>query len=561
MLIAVALIAMAAATWLKLCDPIIDFGRELYVPWRLTQGDVLYRDIAYFNGPLSPYVNALWFTLFGVGLRTLVIANMGILVVVLWLMYRLVRLAADRITATVACLMMVLVFAFGQYTTAGNFNWICPYSHELTHGLALALGALYLLVCKRRPFLAGLLIGGVLLTKVEVTVATVAMLIPVVIRLKPKALIRLTVAAMIPPLIAALALCIVLPPVGAIAATTGAWRYMFNAVHTVADPYNRSGMGIDHPLANLGLMFNWAGRYLAAMLPGVLLALVARRRQRWWGIPAAIAPMVLLIQWPYLGLADIARPLPIFVAVVIVVAAWRGRSRRTALQASLGMLALGMLLKMILNTRVHHYGFAHTMPAMVVLVILFVHIVPRWISSVRGDGRVHRAAFIVLCLVIASANVRITLTHMGDRTHAVGEGADRFYAIYRGRFVAQTVELVRERTRDDATMAVFPEGVMFNYLARRRVPTRYLNFIPHEVNLYGEQAILDAMRATPPDVVVFVTRDTSAYGFQYFGRDYARNLYAFLLERYPQGMALGGRPFTDEPFGVKVMFPESTPLQ
>jgi hypothetical protein len=174
---------------------------------------------------------------------------------------------------------------------------------------------------------------------------------------------------------------------------------------------------------------------------------------------------------------------------------------------------------------------------------------------------VHRAAFIVLCLVIVSANVRITLTHMGDRTHAVSEGADRFYAIYRGRFVAQTVQLVRDRTRDDATMAIFPEGVMFNYLARRRVPTRYLNFIPHEVNLYGEQAILDAMRATPPDVVVFVTRDTSAYGFQYFGRDYAHNLYAFLLERYPRGMALGGRPFTDEPFGVKVMFPESSPLQ
>ena len=40
------------------------FGRELYVPWQLTQGKVLYRDIESIFGPLSPYLNALWMRLF-----------------------------------------------------------------------------------------------------------------------------------------------------------------------------------------------------------------------------------------------------------------------------------------------------------------------------------------------------------------------------------------------------------------------------------------------------------------------------------------------------------------
>lgn len=52
-------------TWRKWPDILIDFGRELYVPWRLIQGEVLYRDLAYLNGPFSPYLNALWFRLFG----------------------------------------------------------------------------------------------------------------------------------------------------------------------------------------------------------------------------------------------------------------------------------------------------------------------------------------------------------------------------------------------------------------------------------------------------------------------------------------------------------------
>ena len=46
--------AMLAWTWGTWPDVLVDFGGELYVPWRLAEGDVLYRDVAYFTGPLSP---------------------------------------------------------------------------------------------------------------------------------------------------------------------------------------------------------------------------------------------------------------------------------------------------------------------------------------------------------------------------------------------------------------------------------------------------------------------------------------------------------------------------
>jgi hypothetical protein len=62
---------LAGWSWRKWPDPLIDFGRELYVPWQITGGKVLYRDIASLFGPLSPYVNALWMRMFGVSLMTL----------------------------------------------------------------------------------------------------------------------------------------------------------------------------------------------------------------------------------------------------------------------------------------------------------------------------------------------------------------------------------------------------------------------------------------------------------------------------------------------------------
>src|SRR5713101_946524 len=116
LLVAAVAATMLAVTWSKWADPLIDFGRELYVPWQLSLGRVLYADVAYLNGPLSPYLNALWFRLFGVGIRTLVVCNVAILTLLIILLYRLLERMSDRLAAAAAGLAFVTVFAFGHVT-------------------------------------------------------------------------------------------------------------------------------------------------------------------------------------------------------------------------------------------------------------------------------------------------------------------------------------------------------------------------------------------------------------------------------------------------------------
>ncbi len=60
LIVAAAAVAGLIWSWGTWLDPTIDFGRELYVPWRLSEGDVLFRDIVSFNGPLSHYLLAGW---------------------------------------------------------------------------------------------------------------------------------------------------------------------------------------------------------------------------------------------------------------------------------------------------------------------------------------------------------------------------------------------------------------------------------------------------------------------------------------------------------------------
>src|SRR5947208_11362089 len=92
---AVAMIAMLIFSWRAWPDPIADFGRELYVPWQVAQGKVLYRDIAYFNGPLSPYFNSILVRIFGASLMTLAWMNILILAAVVLMLHRITTRISD----------------------------------------------------------------------------------------------------------------------------------------------------------------------------------------------------------------------------------------------------------------------------------------------------------------------------------------------------------------------------------------------------------------------------------------------------------------------------------
>src|SRR5205085_8728514 len=102
LLTAVTLAGMLAFTWRTWPDPIVDFGRELYVPWQLAQGKVLYRDVAHFNGPFSQYFNSLVFRVAGPSLMALAWTNILILCVMLMMLHRLLASIADEFAATVA---------------------------------------------------------------------------------------------------------------------------------------------------------------------------------------------------------------------------------------------------------------------------------------------------------------------------------------------------------------------------------------------------------------------------------------------------------------------------
>ena len=178
--LAAAFVILSAWSWRRWPDLLVDFGQQLYIPWRLAAGERLHEEITLLHGPLSQYLNALWFTLFGPSLTVLIMVNLAILALLTWIVYRIVRLIATPLTATISCLVLLCVFGFSQYVKTGNYNYISPYTHESTHGLVLAAAMVLALAHAlsgggRRPWtLAGLCLGLVCLTKVDVALAAMA---------------------------------------------------------------------------------------------------------------------------------------------------------------------------------------------------------------------------------------------------------------------------------------------------------------------------------------------------------------------------------------------------
>src|SRR5205085_11579892 len=131
-------------------------------------------DINYFNGPLVPYFDALLFRFFGSSIHTLKIFNAIITVLLAALIYMMIRAMSDVCAATVAGILFPILFACQQIAGA-TFNFLTPYSYELSLGVALSMA---MVACFWRASVsnrkvgwivaAALLLGLTFLTKAEV---------------------------------------------------------------------------------------------------------------------------------------------------------------------------------------------------------------------------------------------------------------------------------------------------------------------------------------------------------------------------------------------------------
>jgi len=576
--VALAFLAAAVLSWRKWPDALVDFGMQLYLPWKISTGSVLYHDLNYLTGgPLSQYYAAALFKLFGVSLLTLVVSNLVITAGLVVLIYRRFLAAADALTATTICLGIVLVFAFDQQSSIGNYNFITPYCHEIWHGLVISILAIAWLsswvTTERLRFAlgAGFCAGLVFMTKPEVFLALMAGVIGAFVlfaatKRRPDFLLK-SLGVFLP------ASAVPLLGFAACFHRVESWAESWHSVayawvpllsSTVSKtPFYLWCLGLDTPGLNVRLMFL---HFTVVFIVVIICVLLSRRninhaanRLRLVVTMAMLAMLASRFDW-----VDCGRSLPLLslALCLILVVKYKELSKETPPVFPLlwSIFGLALLGKLGLFPRVWHYGFALAMPAFSGALYLLLWLMPRLLKNHGVDQRIFRGAvWLLLMIGLARLFVQSNFVY-ANKTISLGRGADRFLTFNEkvqptGAALAQALPWLETNLPPNATLSVLPEGIMVNYLMRRTNPTHYFLWNPNDLSAFGQTNIVADFKSNAPDFIMLIHRDAAEYGAKYFGQEekFGLELMEWIQKNYEPVLLIGNEPLQNSKFGIKIL--------
>lgn len=527
------MVVLAAGTWRRWPDIMIDFGHGLYIPWQLSLGKVLYVDIAYVFGPLSQYWHAGLFYVFGPSFTVLIASNLALIALETWLLYTIFRKIANEVAGLTAAICFLAAFGFAQLTPVGNYNFASPYTPEVTHGIVLLTAMVLALLhasesgSARWMAAAGLALGAASLTKQEVFAAgAAAAAVWAALEYSRRRIWRSAICVFgCAAAVAVLAWGVIAALAGLPAATAALSAYGRIAAdsHVAGMPFYRAGMGLDRPVLHIAFMLVVSAVWVIAGWAIYRLALLGEARSGLrYRVPAILlGAITLALLWGLSGAGLLAGT-----AVILFLAR---RSPLDTVPARIwivwAVFALALMPKMLLAPRIFHYGFYLGMPAFILAAVFLTHHAPDALPlTVRGKLRYRRlaAGFLLLGMLRITATSQIFF--YSPKTTPVGEGGDVILAASlepdpRTGAVRALLEELKRSAPPSATLAVLPEGVMLNYLSRRANPTSYINFMPLVMAAYGEPRVLDSLKRHPPDYIILFHRNTAEFGTGLFGRD------------------------------------------
>jgi hypothetical protein len=548
-----ALIVLWAAlfrkTWATWGSVTIDSGREMYVPVALSQGEVLYRDIAYPYLPLAPYFNALLFRLLGVHLEVLYwagsVSALGSAILLfltgMKLSFRLAGWAAGA----------VLLF---EAFRCSLFSFPLPYSFASVYGCLVACLFCWILVnvtTSPHPvwqFAAGTTAGLALLLKLEFGAACYAVLaLLIVVECLREQSWKKVLQWLVAILPGAVACCAVI-----------AWMVSIRGVnfitHENMDSWPSSyfmrtygklwlkGTGFDLSLHAFGIA---AVQLLALGCVIAALRWIFRRmegseqRLILW-IALGLAGLVFVLQYPSLsffrifgafvslrGLLDVLAFPPAMGVLVIGAAAgawwfWaRSQSSRVNPAFTLLLTFAGILpFRSLLETKSYGLPIYYDGPEILCMLILASMLIAPFDSTKRL--RLCATILIsIMCLfsVVLNSNIfdpyfKTFVPFVTDRgTIRLPEGLAANYKA--------TVAFMKQRAALGESVMSVPEDTSLYFFSGTDCPARVLVFVPGVV-APGEMTneVIAQLDKTRPRFLIWSNRKYPEYGVPRFGTDF-----------------------------------------
>jgi 4-amino-4-deoxy-L-arabinose transferase-like glycosyltransferase len=582
--------AMLAVSWRRWTSPIADSGREMDLPLRLLEGEVLYRDVHYLYPPLAPYFNALLYRIFGQHLDVLHAAGLFAAVLITALIYRIARRLLSAEEAAIAAIGVVLWCLFKP---AGNL--ISPYSFAALYSTVFGLGALLLTLryaerveCGDRDPRWGLLGAGVLIglcaiTKQEYALAAAASITATTVMIRRLAL-KPTLADL--SWIALPAAAIATPVYGWLFAKLG-WKMLVEDCHlfyTYLPPslvyYNAFRTGLDRPLFSLTQIVGATAVIVMVVCEIVLVSDRTRkthRRALILLIASILATLLIKIivgkDWD----GSPMRAMPFLLLLIIGIEIWNVVRDGTASRLNvfppsgdklslfaIGVYSLAILARVALRAPSGGAFGGFFLPTpLIIAFYLLLRVLPfsieRWTGDATATKRARLTAMCMLGILLAATAVVFGVRYRRNFTQEIVTERGRLYAPrVSGEQIKATLRFIEAETRPGETIAVLPEGSDLAFLTGRRVRLRHQILIPGLMDPEEEQRAIEQLDREQVRYVFLLNRPMKEFGLVAFGRDFYPALGDWIKDHYRVVRVFGARgdeevEIGDRDFFVKVL--------
>jgi len=527
----------------------IDSGREMYVPAVLAQGKMLYRDVFYIYGPLSPYVNAALFRVFGIRLEVLYWAgSLAALGSAIFLFLVGKRFSSRLFGWTAGAVVLLQAFH------AWHFSFPLPYSFASVYGCLIA--CLFLWCAVQAPFsknplwifAAASCAALALLSKIEIGVACYAALCLVVVATaivqRSWRVVATSFVAAIQGLVGcALVTRWMISIAGASFITqenimswpTHYFMRTYGKVWLEKTGFSLSptafGQAAERSLFFVGFV---ALVYLTFRLKHVDAKSVSLRL----GLLVALIAYGKLLGFDALGLLAgglFPRDMVLYVCIGTIGALWSFWRRPSPVTAILpillgfsGLLAARLLLKMVPGG----YPIYYNGPAVLGFLILLRPLVPRRDQPRRIILRSELLLAMGCVAVAAFTAVRVT----ADRSDLVQLTTKRGSILVPSQVAANykaAIAFIEEKNRHGELVLSVPEDISLYFLSGQNSPTRVYVFSPGTV-VPGKMAdeAIEEIEKQPVRYLLWSNRTFDDYGTPIFGKDFDQEMGAYLTSHY-----------------------------
>ena len=564
-------LALTVLSWNRWIEPYVDSGRELETPWRISQGERLYRDVRMYHGPLAPYAAAAIDRAVGPSLPARIALAAGIALLGL---ESLRRLALRFLSPGRAALITATLVAVAFFQRPGGCH-LFPFSFDT----AIAVGAIgWAMVAAagqqsaRGDRLAALAILAALLSRPEMGLAALLAL-----ALERRSLRRLVVPALVPLLGAGLVYALLSAGTPVSTLRREGWLAFLGPPETFRNIY-ASYAGLDRPTLRLAeLALASVVLLLVACLLAAASALAGRSRRLGAAIEA-VAVVVLAIGAavslaPPEALAPTLALFPPLVRVVppLVVAAaiWRlvgrilGREPGRLLAVIPDALlyvgaAFGLRLLLAAGYVGPYSAFLLPIPLLLTGVLLY-RLVDRFAGAVGPALPRLSTAALAIFLVLRTVDLVRIFRHGGWGKVDTPAGP-----LWLTEPVASaTREALRDlgaRVPTRGSLTGFPEAGFFNYTLRLSNPLPEDQFFPGHLDAGAEAAAIRRLARRPPDAVLYANVLAVGHRAARFGKDYLPDLDRFVRENFDAvasyGPGAGREPRIGDPdFFIQILVP------